>query len=256
MSRSSWTAVAPPSGHQRPPSTSRTRALLLCQRARWPDPTPRSPLGRSAPGTAAGQRTPRCGPRAPGVLGDVPGPGNRGGGTPAATGRGYVLAAALRASYVAGKHTRVASKQAKQQGLLPVCCPRPHSRRRPRRRRSVSPGRTHETPGDPRVRALPSPYRARAVVSPGVSCRRARSHAGPGASTRTVTGLWMTVGTSRARLLTAPERLWTTRRRAGDDWLSEKSLCSPRPAPKARGGPVDRKKLRMRCRDPVRYSGR
>jgi hypothetical protein len=35
----------------------------------------------------------------------------------------------------------------------------------------------HETPGDPRVRALPSPYRARALVSPGVSCRRARWHA-------------------------------------------------------------------------------
>jgi hypothetical protein len=31
--------------------------------------------------------------------------------------------------------------------------------------------RHHETPGDSRVRALPSPYRARAVVSPGVSCR-------------------------------------------------------------------------------------
>jgi hypothetical protein len=97
MSRSSSTAVAPPSDHQRPPSTSRTRAPLLCQRARWPDPTPGSPPGGplqaqrqpSAP-LDAGQgsrRARRCSR-----------PGNRGGGTPVATGRGYVLAAALRAS--------------------------------------------------------------------------------------------------------------------------------------------------------------
>src|SRR5215218_1152548 len=45
----------------------------------------------------AAQRTPRCGPGAR-LLGDVPGPGSRGGGTPAATGRGYVLAAARRTS--------------------------------------------------------------------------------------------------------------------------------------------------------------
>src|SRR4029450_7507051 len=61
----------------------------------------------------------------------------------------------------------------------------------------------HETPGESRVRALPSPYRARAVVSPEVSCRRARSHAVRGASTRTVSGLWMTLGTSRAQFWTA-----------------------------------------------------
>jgi hypothetical protein len=64
----------------------------------------------------------------------------------------------------------------------------------------------HETPGDPRVRALPSPYRARALVSPGVSCRRARSHAGPGASTGARPSLWTMLGTSRAGLLTAA---WT-----------------------------------------------
>ena len=62
---------------------------------------------------------------------------------------------------------------------------------------------THETPGDSRVRALPSPYRARALVSPGVSCRRARSHARPGASTGARPSLWTMLGTSRAGLLTA-----------------------------------------------------
>jgi hypothetical protein len=158
--------------------------------------------------------------------------------------------------YVAGKRTRVAGKQIKQQELLPVCCPRPHSRRRPGRRRSVCPG---EFTRPPVIRgfALCLPLTEREPLSqPGVSCRRARSHAGSGASTRTRAGLWMTLGTSRAQLLTPPGRLWTTRRVAGDGCLNEKFLCSSRPAPKGRRGPVDRKKLRTRCRDLVRYSGR
>ena len=255
MSRSSSTAVAPPSGHQRPPSTSRTRALLLCQRARWPDPTPRSPPG----GPLQGQRPPSA------PLDAGPGsrrarrcsrPESRGGGTPAATGRAMCWPPHCELPYVAGKHTGVAGKQTEQQELLPVCCPRPHSRRRPGRRRSVSPGRTHETPGDSRVRALPSPYRARAVVSPGVSCRGARSHAGWGASTGTEAGLWMTLGTSRAEVLTGAGMAVDN---PVDGWgrppERENSLL-PATCSEAREGPVDRKKLRTGCRDPVRYSGR
>jgi hypothetical protein len=114
----------------------------------------------------------------------------------------------------------------------------------------------HETPGDSRVRALPSPYRARALVSPGVSCRRARSHAGSGASTRTGAGLWTTLGTSRALLLTAAGT-------AVDNWVEGWGRLLEReiPLPSATcsdglGGPVDRKKLRTGCRHPVRYSGR
>ncbi len=114
----------------------------------------------------------------------------------------------------------------------------------------------HETPGNPLVRALPSPYRARAVVSPGVSCRRARSHAGSGASTRTGSGLWMTLGTSRAQLLTAagtavdnPAASW------GRLLEREIPLLGPT-CSEGRRGPVDRKKLRTWCRHPVRYSGR
>jgi hypothetical protein len=87
-SSSSSTPVAPPSGHLRPPSTSRTQAPLLCQRVKWPDPTPRSPPGRSTPGTAAAERTRRCGARLQPAR-RCSRPASRGGGTPAATGRGY-----------------------------------------------------------------------------------------------------------------------------------------------------------------------
>ena len=93
--------------------------------------------------------------------------------------------------------------------------------------------RTHETPGDLLVRALPSPYRARAVVSPGVSCRGARSHGGLGASTGAEAGLWMILGTSRAWVLTAAGALWTTGWVAGDNRLMEKNSLLPRPAWKA-----------------------
>jgi hypothetical protein len=114
----------------------------------------------------------------------------------------------------------------------------------------------HETPGDSRVRALPSPYRARAVVSPGVSCRGARSHAGWGASTGTEAGLWMTLGTSRVEVLT---RVGMAVDNPVDGWgrppEREISLL-PATCSEAREGPVDRKKLRTGCRDPVRYSGR
>jgi hypothetical protein len=83
--------------------------------------------------------------------------------------------------------------------LLPVWAPGPDPKEAAKPFPLVM---THETPEDPRVRALPSPYRARTVVSPGVSCRRARSHAGRGPSTRARRSLW----TSRARLLTAAGR--------------------------------------------------
>ena len=121
---------------------------------------------------------------------------------------------------------------------------------------SVLPAHSSRDPRGPRVRALPSPYRARAVVSPGVSCRRARSHAGWGASTRTYRGLWMTLGTTRASLLMAagravdnPADAWG--RAAEPETALLRTTCS-----KATGGAVDRKKLRTWCRDPVRYSGR
>ena len=116
--------------------------------------------------------------------------------------------------------------------------------------------RHHETPGDSRVRALPSPYRARAVVSPGVSCRGARSHAFWGASTGAEAGLWMTLGTSGAEVLT---RVGMAVDNPVDGWgrppERENSLL-PATCSEAREGPVDRKKLRTGCRDPVRYSGR
>jgi hypothetical protein len=136
--------------------------------------------------------------------------------------------------------------------LLPVGVPGFRSRRRG----SVLPAHSSRDPRGPRVRALPSPYRARAVVSPGVSCRRARSHAGWGASTRTYRGLWMTLGTTRASLLMAAGRAvdnladaWG--RAAEPETALLRTTCS-----KATGGAVDRKKLRTWCRDPVRYSGR
>jgi hypothetical protein len=133
--RSSSTPVAPPSGHPRPPIGQSHLAPLLCQRARWPDPTPRSPPGRSAPGTAAAERTPRAG--------------------------ATVLAAAAPAS-VRGWEAHKGRGQADQAAgvaarLLPVAA----SRRRPGRRRSVCPGNAHETPGDPRAGALPSTAKQR-----------------------------------------------------------------------------------------------
>src|SRR6266568_3966620 len=60
---------------------------------------------------------------------------------------------------------------------------------------SVPAGQTNEAPDNSRARALPSPYRARAVVLPGVSSP-ARSHALRIASTRLCANLWKTLGTS------------------------------------------------------------
>src|SRR4029453_12942620 len=95
--------------------------------------------------------------------------------------------------------------------------------------RAVALEMTHETPGDLLVRALPSPYRARAVVSPGVSCRGARSHGGLGASTGAEAGLWMMLGTSRAWVLTGAGALWTTGCLAGDNRVKEKNSLLSRP---------------------------
>jgi hypothetical protein len=149
-----------------------------------------------------------------------------------------------------------AGREGPSRGLAAHLLPVGVSRVPKRAARAFSPLTAHETPGDPRVRALPSPYRARAVVSPGVSCRRARSHAGWGASTRTYRGLWMTLGTTRASLLMAagravdnPADAWG--RAAEPETALLRTTCS-----KATGGAVDRKKLRTWCRDPVRYSGR
>jgi len=47
------------------------------------------------------------------------------------------------------------------------------------------------------------PLQSESRCSPGVSCRRARSHAGSGPSTASPTGLWTALGTTRATLLTA-----------------------------------------------------
>jgi hypothetical protein len=111
---------------------------------------------------------------------------------------------------------------------------------------------SHETPGDRGSRALPSPYRARAVVSPGVSCRGARSHAGPGASTRTPASLWTALGTSGAPLLTATRPAVDNRAAAWGRAGERKSIRRRRPARKARR-PLWTAKS---CREPVRYSGR
>src|SRR5215204_6017528 len=114
----------------------------------------------------------------------------------------------------------------------------------------------HETPGDSRVRALPSPYRARAVVSPGVSCRGARSHGGWGASTGAEAGLWMMLGTSRAWVLTTLGMAVDNRPEGWGRVVEGENSLLTATCSKGCAGPVDRKKLATWCRDPVRYSGR
>ena len=110
----------------------------------------------------------------------------------------------------------------------------------------------HETPGDSRVRALPSPYRARTLVSPGVSCRE---HDGMRLKGRQREGD-LACGQSRAWLLTGAGTA-VDNRVAG--WGRPRGQKIPLPIPSCsdgRQGPVDRKKLRTGCRDLVRYSGR
>src|SRR5215207_6826796 len=84
--------------------------------------------------------------------------------------RRLLLAAPGELPYVAGKRRKVPASRPSHA----VCCPFAARGRVPD---AVGAGAgafcllmSHETPEGPRVRALPSPYRARAVVSPGVSC--------------------------------------------------------------------------------------
>jgi hypothetical protein len=149
-------------------------------------------------------------------------------------GNRLMLAAAVcELPYVAAKRRKVPTSRPSDRG----CCPFAARGRVPDAD-GVGAGAfcllmSHETPGDRGSRALPSPYRARAVVSPGVSCRGARSHAGWGASTGTEAGLWMTLGTSRAGMLTGAGRAVDN---PVDGWgrPPEREFSLPaRPAPKA-----------------------
>ena len=110
----------------------------------------------------------------------------------------------------------------------------------------------HETPGDSRVRALPSPYRARALVSPGVSCRQHDGMRPKGRQRERD----LACGQSRARLLTGAGTA-VDNPVAGWGRLFEREIPLPgATCSDGREGPVDRKKLRTGCRDLVRYSGR
>jgi hypothetical protein len=85
--RSSSTPVAPPASHQRPPRPAAPGAAVVPagQTARSDSQVA---SGRSAPGTAAAQRTLDAAPGSRRAR-QCSRPGNRGGGTPAATGRAH-----------------------------------------------------------------------------------------------------------------------------------------------------------------------
>jgi hypothetical protein len=208
--------------------------------------------GRSAPGTAAAQRTPRCGSRAPGVLGDVPAR-NRGGGTPAATGRG-LCAGRRTASFRTWLGSTQGSRASRPSSRS--CCP---FAARGRIRAADLAGDEAfplvELTRPPAIRgfALCLPLTEREPLS--LRGSRVVEHDGTRVRGRQ-RERERACGQTRASLLTAagtavdnPVDCW------GRPLEREISLPSMT-CLDGRRSPVDRKKIRIRCRDLVRYSGR